>query len=788
MGYVEWQTTSIDKPVNGGWPYCHGPNANYNEWNFATATPGEFFDCSAGAENNSRWNTGLAVLPPATAPQRYYGDNNTHQPWPELTDFSPAGGQGPMGGPVYHYDAANPSTTKFPEYWDEKAFFAEFSQDYLAVFDVQWPDGAVDHITHFLPNSALETNGQAITDSPIDIEFGPDGSLYVLDYGDGFFRANPDAGLYRIDYTPGNKAPTARISADPISSSGVPLTVEFDGAGSSDPEGGALTYDWDFAGDGTFDATGVEATHTYTELGSYTARLRVTDPEGRRGITSRVISVGNVAPSIATSTPNGGFFDWGQAVPFAVTTNDPEDGTATVCSRVAWTFGLGHDAHAHPLSQGTGCQFAIPTPADATEHGETENIFGVVVIRYTDAGANGVAPATSEVSLILNPKSQEAEWADSSEGVELTADENASGLRKVTSFDAGDHLAWDPVNLAGITGVTATASGTGTLSLRWNAPDAAPFGTIAVNSGGWSTSAATLSNVPTGTGVLYVTSTGGVVLDKLTFAGGGVADVTPPTVVAALTPAEPNGENGWYTSNVTVRVNATDNGTVSSRQFSTNGGSTWSNLSNNNPQTTISAEGTTTVLYRATDNGGNVSEVGQVVLKIDKTAPTAPVFTGVTAGGEAGNAGDVSWSATDATSGIQSITATVDGAAVPGDQPLALWALPLGEHTIVVTAEDNAGFVTSSSITFTTTTSLAELTELSDRLVDSGEVTADGERKLTQRLAQAKKHADAGRITAAVAQLEGFISLLSDRSLVTDEDAAAALERDAREVIAQLRG
>ena len=786
MGYVEWQTTAINKPVNGGWPYCHGPNANYNEWNFATATPGAFFDCGAGAENNSRWNTGLAVVPPATAPQLYYGDNNTHQPWPELTDFGPAGGQGPMGGPVYHYDAANPSTTKFPEYWDEKAFFAEFSQDYLAVFDVQWPDGEVDHITHFLPNSALETNGQAITDSPIDIEFGPDGSLYVLDYGDGFFRANPDAGLYRIDYSPGNKAPTARISAEPISGSGVPLEVDFDGAGSTDPEGGALTYEWDFTGDGTFDATGVEATHTYTALGSYTARLRVTDPQGRIGITSKVISVGNVAPSIATSTPNGGFFDWGQAVPFVVTTNDPEDGTATVCSRVAWTFGLGHDAHAHPLSQGTGCQFAIPTPADATEHGETENIFGVVVIRYTDAGANGVAPATSEVSLILNPKSQEAEWADGTSGVELTADENASGLRKVTSFDAGDHLSWDPVNLAGITGVKATASGTGTLSLRWNAPDAAPFGTIAVNSGAWSDTAATLSNVPTGTGVLYVTSTGGVVLDKLTFVGGGVADVTPPTVVAVLTPAAPNGENGWYTSNVTVRVNATDNGTISSRQFSVDGGATWSNLNNNNPQTTISAEGTTTVLFRATDNGGNVSEVGQVVIKIDKTAPTV-AFEGATEGAEVGNAGDVSWTAADATSGIQSVTATVDGAAVPGDEPLALWALSLGEHTLVVTAEDNAGHITTSTLVFTTTTSLAELTELTERLADSGEVTAAGERKLTQRLDQAKKHADAGRVPAAVSQLEGFIALLSDRTLVTDVAAAEALERDALEVIEQLR-
>ena len=787
LGYVEWQTTAIDRPINAGWPYCTGNQFNYNEWNYATATPGPWFDCAAGARNNSRWNTGLASVPPATPATLYYGDNNTHQPWPELTDFSPAGGQGPMGGPVYHFDPDNPSTTKFPAYWDDKAFFAEFSQDYLAVFDVQWPNGPVDHITHFLPNAALETNGQPITDSPIDIEFGPDGSLYVLDYGDGFFRANPDAGLYRIDYSPGNKAPTAKISADPISGSGVPLTVEFDGSASTDPEGGALTYEWDFTGDGTFDATGVEATHTYTELGSYTARLRVTDPEGRRSLTSTTISVGNVAPTVDVSTPNGGFFDWGQAVPFVVTTNDPEDGTATVCSRVSWTFGLGHDSHAHPLSQGTGCQFAIPTPADATEHGETENIFGVVVIRYTDGGANGVAPATSERSLILNPKSQEAEWADDSEGVELTADDTASGLRKVTSFDAGDHLAWDPVNLAGITGVTARASGSGTLSLRWNAPDATPFGTITVDSGGWSEKAANLSSVPTGTGVLYVTSTGGVVLDALTFAGNGVADVTPPTVVAVPTPAAPNGENGWYTSNVTVRLNATDNGTVSSRQYSTNGGSTWTTVNANTPTFTVSAEGTTTVLFRATDNGGNVSPVGQLVLRIDKTAPTV-AFEGATAGASVGNAGDVSWTAADATSGIQTVTAALDGAPVPAGEPLALWRLPLGAHTLTVTAKDKAGLSTTATLTFTTTTSLAELTELTERLADSGEVSAAGEKQLLKRLAQATKHADAGRTAAAVSQLQELITLLADRALVPDPTAAAALERDAKAVIAQLRG
>ncbi|GAB3064732.1 lectin [Intrasporangium mesophilum] len=783
MGYVEWMTTAIDRPINGGWPYCHGPNANYNQWDYATSTPGPWFDCNAGAQNNSRWNTGLATVPPATTATLYYGDNNTHQPWPELTDFDPQGGQGPMGGPVYHYDAANPSTTKFPQYWDRKAFFAEFSQDYLAAFTVQWPNGPVDHIQQFLPNKALETNGQPITDSPIDIEFGPDGSLYVLDYGDGFFRANPDAGLYRIDYSPGNKAPKAAISANPVSSSNAPLTVTFDASGSSDPEHGALTYDWDFDGNGTFDASGVTATHTYTELGKFTARLRVTDPEGRKALTSTSISVGNVAPTVNISAHNGGFFDWGQAVPFNITTTDPEDGNATVCSRVSWTFGLGHDAHAHPLSQGTGCQFAIPTPADATEHGVTENIFGVVVITYTDGGHAGVPAATTTESLILNPKKQEAEWADASQGVEIVNDSTASGLRKVTSLDAGDWLAWDPTNLANLDAVKVRGAGTGTIALRWNSPSAAPFAQVAVSGSGWTESQTSLANKPSGTGRLYVTSTGGVDLDALTFVGSGVADLTPPTVSATLSPANPNGQNGWYTSNVSVTVNATDNGTVSSRQRSTDGGTTWVNA---NTALTVSAEGSTTVLFRATDNGGNVSPVGSVTIKIDKTQPTLAV-SGVTDGATVGNSGDVTWAAGDATSGVGTVTATVDGSAVAGDQPLELWRLPLGAHTLVVTTTDKAGLTRTVTTTFTTSTSLSELTAVTERLARAGLVTKAGEPLLEKRLEQAAKHASAGRNAAAISQLQEYVGLAKSSANVSDQAASAALQRDADAVIASLR-
>ncbi|MFL5845078.1 MAG: PKD domain-containing protein [Solirubrobacteraceae bacterium] len=58
-------------------------------------------------------------------------------------------------------------------------------------------------------------------------------------------------------------------------------------------------YEWDFDGDGTFDATGPQPKHTYPAAGSYVAQLRVTDSDGVRGYASRTISVAaNAGPAI----------------------------------------------------------------------------------------------------------------------------------------------------------------------------------------------------------------------------------------------------------------------------------------------------------------------------------------------------------------------------------------------------------------------------------------------------------------------------------------------------------
>jgi sugar phosphate isomerase/epimerase/glucose/arabinose dehydrogenase len=554
MGYVEWQSTT--KPIFGGWPYCHGPNANYNEWDFATASPGAWFDCEAGAENNSTWNTGLDELPPATAPQLYYGDRPGDQPFDELVDFNARGGQGPMGGPIFRYDAENTNPGQFPEYWDGQAFFYEYSQHYTAAVEMfegedGQPDfdGPVKSLINFLPNEALETNGDLPWYGVIDMHFGPDGEMYVLDYGTGFFRQNPEAGLYRITYAADNKAPKAVGKATPNGAASAPLTVTLDATGSSDPEGGALTYAWDFDADGVVDSTDAVTTHTFTEVGSYNVPLVVTDPEGKSGAISVLVTVGNVAPELTLQYPaQGGFFSWGQSIPFKYTATDQEDGDAIACARLRWTFGIGHDVHAHPIEVRTNrCENVMATPLDGAEHGDTEYLFGVIVAEYTDAGAPGVGAARTELSTVLNTFDQQAEFAREISGATVVDDANAHATKAV-QFGAGGYVAWtednlQPVNFTGIDGAKVNASGNGTVQLRWGSADAEPFATATVASAGLAevafkrTNGAVTLRFPEGTGSLYLTASEGVTVDQVFYNGVGVSQI-PTVEEPVVIPAE----------------------------------------------------------------------------------------------------------------------------------------------------------------------------------------------------------------------------------------------------------
>ena len=82
---------------------------------------------------------------------------------------------------------------------------------------------------------------------------------------------------------PANSAPTAVINVSKTSGY-APLSLEFDGSMSSDPDGNVTEYSWDF-GDGAT-SLGSQANHTYTALGLFTATLTITDNDGANSSTS----------------------------------------------------------------------------------------------------------------------------------------------------------------------------------------------------------------------------------------------------------------------------------------------------------------------------------------------------------------------------------------------------------------------------------------------------------------------------------------------------------------------
>jgi len=378
-GQGRWM--AIAKPANYGWPYCVAPDLPYVDYDFATGTSGAPFDC-AHPVNASPHNTGLTALPPVQAAQINYSYGPSAA-FPQLG----TGGIGPMGGPAYDYDRRSTSRTRWPAYYDGMPLFYEWTRDYVKGIRLD-NRRQVTGIEDVLPS--------VIFDNPMDLEFGPDGALYVLEYGDGFFSENPEAQLARIDFVRGNRTPIPKISGSPTVGT-APLTVAFSSAGTSDPDGDALRYAWDFDANGTVDSTSANPTWTYQANGSYRPTLNVTDSTGRSASAELPLFVGPVAPTVSFVTPTQDQpFEFGDTVDFqvAVVDDQPVD-----CARVTVTYILGHDQHGHPLSTASGCTGSITTFVDGGHTG-SDNLTAVFVAEYTDAGD---PPRSGSATVVLTP-------------------------------------------------------------------------------------------------------------------------------------------------------------------------------------------------------------------------------------------------------------------------------------------------------------------------------------------------------------------------------------------------
>jgi PKD repeat protein len=122
----------------------------------------------------------------------------------------------------------------------------------------------------------------------------PDGTYYLSVDGTGAAGYSDYGSLGQFSLTgsvpsPSGSPPVAAASVVGSSSGTAPLPVSFSSSGSFDPEGSALTYDWDF-GDGSTSAE-PNPSHTYITPGSYRASLVVKDSTGLSRPASLAVAV-----------------------------------------------------------------------------------------------------------------------------------------------------------------------------------------------------------------------------------------------------------------------------------------------------------------------------------------------------------------------------------------------------------------------------------------------------------------------------------------------------------------
>jgi glucose/arabinose dehydrogenase len=290
----------------------------------------------------------------------------------------------------------------YPAEYQDALFFADYSRDCIWVM----PKG-----TNGLPAPGQIKTFVAGAANPVNLEIGPGGDLFYVDFDGGTIR--------RIRYFSANRPPVAVATASPTTGA-APLTVTFDGTGSSDPDGDALSYAWDLDADGAYDdSTATRPTWTYTANGSYAAKLRVSDPGGLSATATVTVTVGNTPPTATITTPAAGT-TWkvGDVITFSGSATDAQDG-ALPASALTWDLILHHcpsNCHTHLVQSFSGVASGSFVAPDHEYPSYLE-------LRLTATDSGGL---TSSVSRQLDPRT-----------VTLTFQTNPGGLRLAVNSTEG---------------------------------------------------------------------------------------------------------------------------------------------------------------------------------------------------------------------------------------------------------------------------------------------------------------------------------------------------------------
>ena len=297
-----------------GWPYFIGNNIPYVEFHHQDSTYGKPFDAS-NPVNKSRNNTGLTELPKPVPAMIWYPYN--------MSDEFPlvgAAGRSATGGPVYRRANFPNAARPFPSYYEGKWLIVEFMRGWIMSVTMD-ENGNYKSMERFAPELNFS--------SAIDMQFGPDGDLYVLEYGSAWFKGNENAFLTKVEYNDGNRAPVVNASATKKSGAS-PLKTQLTSAGTKDFDGDALKYEWKIVGGGTTKILKEEnPSLTLIKPGKYKAILTVADAQGAKSSKTIELNVGNEPPVVTFDLANANktFYFPGTKLNYQVKVQDKEDGS-----------------------------------------------------------------------------------------------------------------------------------------------------------------------------------------------------------------------------------------------------------------------------------------------------------------------------------------------------------------------------------------------------------------------------------------------------------------------------
>lgn len=332
--------------------------------------------------------------------QTLYGNDTTTYPFfkyshdPDEPVF--AGDPCPRGGAstsglAFGGGAAQPG-------YDGALFFADFTRNCIWVAKAG-ADGrpAASRVEIFASGAA----------GPVDLEIGPRGDLFYVDIMGGTIR--------RIRYLGENEPPVASASASPASGP-TPLTVEFDGTGSTDSDpGDVLSYAWDLDGDGDLDDSAApEPAYTYEDHGTVAVTLEVTDSDGATDTDTLQIHAGNTPPVAAISSPTADTV-WrvGDRIAFSGSASDADETLGP--ERFTWAVLLHHCTHGlchvHEVQELSGPSGSFTAP----NHAYPSYLELVLTVADSHGG-------TDSERVELRPSTVELTFATSPPGLRLVVD------------------------------------------------------------------------------------------------------------------------------------------------------------------------------------------------------------------------------------------------------------------------------------------------------------------------------------------------------------------------------